>query len=294
MPPNWNISKEHIPADWDWFVQVSSPDMVGQVVGHYQITATFNEATNANGQSYRAFDKRTGCAATLKLLSYWLVEDSSKSIEALDLFHREARSVSALNHPNIATVYETGVYDRRAYLATEVFEGDILRQRLKTENVSAEEFIHLGIQLASAMATLHANGMLLRCLYPDIIFVTSAGDAKVLDCGVKYLRDADWDLERPDRHVWLMYIAPEHLHGEARNDARTDLYLLGLVLYELATRHRPFSSFEAFLKQPPAPLADAGHLPSQLTSLILKLLEKEPEDRYQSALEVRDALQQAQ
>ena len=98
LPPNWNVPKEHIPADWDWFVQVSSPNMIGKLVGLYQITATSNEATNANGQSYRATDTRTGSAVALKLLSYWLAEDSLKSAHALERCHLEARSFSALNH----------------------------------------------------------------------------------------------------------------------------------------------------------------------------------------------------
>ena len=316
LPPNWNVGKEHIPADWDWRVQVSSPDMIGQVVGHYQITATFNEGTNANGPSYRAIDKRTGGAATLKLLCYWLCRDPDVWVAALNFFHREAKAVSTLNHPNIATVYESEVHEGQPYLVMEALEGQTLRQKLKSASVSAEEFVRLGTQLASAMATAHANEMLLHFLNPETTFVTSGGDAKVLDSGVEYLANAGWDWERPDIPCWHRYMAPEEhrgvelhltrgeldrlikaaegLNGYETCDARTDLYRLGLVLYELAARRYPFSNYAKFREGSVMPLVDASHLHSWLTSLILKLLEKEPEDRYQSALEVLEALKQVQ
>lgn len=294
MPPNWNVSKEHIPVDWDWFVQLASPEMVGQEVGHYQITATLNEATNVNGQSYRAIDKTTSSAATVRVLSYWLV-DSPEATEAQELFQREARSASALNHSNIATVYETWIYEGRAHLAMEVLEGNILRERLKAGRVSREEFFHLAIQLASAIAAAHERGILLRwCLNPASVFVTSAGDAKILDCGVERLRYADWDLERPDAHYWCRYMAPEYACNETHHDTRTDLYLLGQVLYELAVCRLPFSGALACLEHRPAPLAEAVDLPSRAKELILKLLEKNPQDRCQSALEVCDALKRAE
>lgn len=291
--PNWNVSKELIPADWDWFVEVSSPDMVGQAVGHYEITSPLNEATNANGQAYRAVDKTTGNAATVKVLSYWL-EDSDKSTEAQELFHQEARLASALNHPNIATVYETGIYEGRVYLVMEVLEGNILREKLKAGPVSRDEFFRLATQLACAIAAAHERGILLRCLNPASIFVTSAGDAKILDCGVERLRYADWDMERPDTRYWMFYVAPEYVRDEAQHDMRTDLYLLGLTLYEIAARRLPFSRMLGFLEEQPAPLLVLDYLTSQVKELILKLLEKEPKDRYQSALEVCHALGQAE
>src|SRR5271165_1097190 len=167
--------------------------------------------------------------------------------------------------------------------------------RIYSRQTPREEFFHLAIQLASAIAAAHERGILLRwCLNPASVFLTSAGDAKILDCGVERLRYADWDLERPDAHYWCRYMAPEYACNEPHHDTRTDIYSLGQVLYELAVCRLPFSRALACLENRPAPLAEAVDLPSRAKELILKLLERNPQDRCQSALEVCDALKRAE
>ncbi len=275
--------------------------MTGKTLGHYRIDEKLGEG--GMGVVYRAHDERLDREVALKILPASSFSDPTARARLL----REARSAASLNHPHICTIYEVGEADGQAYIAMELVEGEALSARLAGGALPTEQVLRYGLQLAEALGHAHERGLVHRDLKSANVVITTEGRAKVLDFGLaKRLSENEMDvvtrsqasLTAPGALVGtLAYMAPEQLRGQPA-DARSDIWALGLVLYEMAAGSRPFrgqTGYElssAILDHRPAPLA--GKAPLGLRAVIERCLEKEPARRYQRAGEVRAALEATQ
>ncbi len=275
--------------------------MVGQTIAHYKITAKLG--AGGMGEVYRAHDQQLDRDVALKLLPANSFSDPAARARLL----REARSAAALNHPNICTIYDVGEADDHAYIAMEIVEGQSLSARLAQGAPATAEVLRCGMQLAEALAHAHDRRVIHRDLKCANVVITSEGCAKVLDFGLaKRFTDNEMDevtrseasLTAPGAVVGTLgYMSPEQLRGEPA-DTRSDIWALGVVLYEMATGMRPFqgkTGYElssAILNQPPPPLPE--RLPLELRAVIARCIEKQPARRYQRAGEVRAALETLQ
>jgi eukaryotic-like serine/threonine-protein kinase len=266
--------------------------MIGKTLGHYRILEKLGEG--GMGVVYRAHDERLERDVALKVLPADLLNDEG----AQKRFRKEALALSKLNHANIAAVYDFDVVDGISFLVMELVEGRTLAKRIAEGAMLEKEVAALGTQIAEALEEAHEHGIVHRDLKPGNVVVTAKGRAKVLDFGLaKLLHRAEPG--DPTRSLTetravagtLPYMAPEQLRGEAL-DARSDLYALGAALYEMATGQRAFRDelssrlADAILHQPPvAPRALNPRISPELERIILKCLEKDPENRYQSAKE---------
>ena len=267
--------------------------MIGQTLGHYRIDAKLGEG--AMGVVYRAHDEQLDRDVAIKVLPAGSFRDATARARLL----REARTASKLNHPHICTIHEVGEADGQAYIAMELVEGQSLSARLAGGALPVEQVLRYGLQLADALAHAHERGIIHRDLKSANVIITPEGRAKVLDFGLakrlsgEQLAEATTQtmdsLTGPGAVVGtLAYMAPEQLRGQPA-DARSDVWALGVVLYEMAAGQRPFqgqTGFElssAILSQPPAPLrpGPSGALPAELGAVIARCLEKEPAQRYQ-------------
>ncbi|HZJ52583.1 MAG TPA: serine/threonine-protein kinase, partial [Myxococcaceae bacterium] len=230
--------------------------------------------------------------------------------ELVHRFEQEARLAGSLNHPNLVAVYDFGLHDGAPYFITELLKGESLRQRLAHGRVPLDTALDWGSQLAQGLAAAHARGIVHRDVKPDNVFLTSDGHVKLLDFGIAKLAEASrgegpHDLldetvtptdERTRTGAILgtpAYMSPEQVRGE-RVDARTDIFSLGAILYEMLSGRRPFpgdslaESGHAILRDEPPPLAG---VPPPLMQLIRRCLAKEPEARFQSARDLAFALE---
>jgi eukaryotic-like serine/threonine-protein kinase len=244
---------------------------------------------------YRAHDEHLERDVALKVLPIGTLADES----ARKQFRKEALALSKLNHPNIATVFDFDTQERVDFLAMELVPGEALNQTLKTGALEEKEVLNLGIQLTEGLAAAHAQGIVHRDLKPGNVLITPEGRLKILDFGLAKLLgpSVDPDVTRSFNETrvvvgTLPFMSPEALHGKPA-DSRTDIYAAGVVLYEMTTGRRPFEETLSTAlvndiihkpAQPPGRLNPK--LSPKLQEIILKCLEKEPENRYQSAKEL--------
>lgn len=266
--------------------------MIGQTLGHYRIL----EKVGAGGMGvvYRARDEQLDRDVALKVLPSGTLSDDT----ARRHFRNEAMALAKLNHPNIETVYEFGSQDGLDFLVMEYVAGKTLADRLIRGTLPEKEVVALGIQIAAALEEAHERGIVHRDLKPENIAITAKGRAKILDFGLaKLLRPVsegttEFFTDSQAAAGTLPYMPPEQLLGDSV-DARADIYTIGAVLYEMATDRRAFPEgltsrlMDSILHQPPvAPRAINPRISTQLETIILKCLDKDPDRRYQSATEL--------
>ena len=267
--------------------------LVGHELGHYRMVEKIG--AGGMGEVYRARDEHLARDVAIKVLPPGTLTDAS----ARKHFHKEALILSQLNHPNVATIYDFDTEQGMDFLVMEYIPGIALSDKVAGRPLPEKEVLHLGIQLAEGLAAAHDHGVVHRDLKPGNLRMTSDGRLKILDFGLAKLRlpvsgsDTTESLSETQAVAGtLRYMAPEQLLGEAV-DARTDIHAAGAVLYEMATGQGPFANVEqsqligAILRsQPPPPTSLNPRLSPELERIIGKCLEKEPENRYQSAKEL--------
>src|SRR6266700_3442990 len=277
--------------------------LIGQTIGHYKLSERIG--TGGMGDVYLATDIVAGRKAALKLLPSRFTGDA----ERLKRFQQEAQAVVGLNHPNIVTVYEIGEDHSIHYIASELIEGETLRDRQTRGPMPLNEAVDVAIQVASALAAAHQAGIVHRDIKPENIMLRPDGYVKVLDFGIAKLAEQELPITLPrDEALFLVetnlgsvlgtvrYMSPEQACG-AQVDKGTDIWSLGVVLYEMVTGHAPFPGdtpqdvmFSILEKEPPPLMHYIARAPAELQQIISKTMRKDRGQRYRSAHELLKAL----
>lgn len=272
-------------------------------LGRYEILGAIG--AGGMGEVYRARDSQLGRMVAVKVIH----TDVAGHRGIVARFEREARTIAQLSHPNILDIHDFGEDDGVAYAVTELLQGKDLRQRLGSGKLPLSTSLKIGGEVASGLAAAHGKGIIHRDIKPENVFVTSTGQVKILDFGIAGLRGAAPD-EPPDPNAQTAtltesgkvlgtagYLSPEQARGE-KSDARSDIFSLGCLLYEMLTGERAFlaesnqETMLAVLNRDPPPMTEFNPLiPSALETVVRRCLEKQPGERFESARDVAFALQ---
>jgi serine/threonine protein kinase/tetratricopeptide (TPR) repeat protein len=276
--------------------------LIGKTLSHFRITAKLGEG--GMGEVYRAEDTNLRREVAIKILP----QELAGSQERLDRFHREAQTLAALDHPNIVIIHSVEEADGVRFLSMQLVEGKPLSETIPGDGMALDDILGIAIPLADALTAAHSKGVIHRDLKPANVMVTEDGRVKVLDFGLAktYLAPQEpaqsqtptEPLTSEGRILGTMpYMSPEQVEGKAL-DGRSDIFSLGSVLYEMALGRRPFqgdtsiSTLSAILHETPPSIASLRpSLPPGLNEIVMRCLEKSPEDRFDSAAELRDALE---